>query len=201
MSAQPAVGDWCSAIRGPANAPRRPRTRWLRSWAGFALLWWVNLYAPQDPGAMHRPEVLAGASPLPAAAFRADNPAHPDHRGFDMFHGAIKVDGRWSEVESRNIAAVGLAAVKADPIVGNQLAGVVVGTPNITGNVSVFGYSSAHGPQGPHHHVGVDAAAPTPAERRLDRVEQLNRQQVQQQQQAQQIDTHQTSFGGPTLRH
>lgn len=148
------------------------------------------------------------ADPLPPAtltpnALRADSPGHPDHRGFELFHGAVKADGRWSEAEARNIAAAGLAAVKADPIVGNQLTGVVVGTPNATGDVSVFGYSSPHGPQGPLHYVGVDAAAAahTPAERSLDRVEQLNPQQVLQQQQTQQFETPQPNPGGATLRH
>lgn len=142
--------------------------------------------AHEVPGAAHRPEALASAPPA-AAPLRADNPAHPDHRGFEMFHGAVKADGRWSQAEARNIAAAGLAAAKGDPVVGNQLTGVVIGAPNATGSVSVFGYSSPHGPQGPHHHVGVDAAAAAqvPADKNLDRVEQLNKQQAQQQTQAQ----------------
>jgi hypothetical protein len=121
------------------------------------------------------------------AAFRADSPGHPDHQAFELLHSTVNADGRWSEVEARNIAAAGLAAVKADPLVGNSLTGVVVGKSNDTGSVSVFGYASPHGPQGPHHHVGVDASssARVPAEQSLDRVEQLNQQQRQAQQQVQ----------------
>lgn len=118
------------------------------------------------------------------AVFRADSPGHPDHRSFELFHSAVKADGRWSEVEARNIAAAGLAAVKADPVVSNDLTGVVIGKPNDTGSVGVFAYASPHGPQGPHHHVGVDAvsAAQVPADKSLERVEQLNQQQQPAQQ-------------------
>lgn len=140
------------------------------------------------------------ASPM-SAAFRADSPGHPDHRSFQLFHSAIKADGRWSETEARNIAAAGLAAVKADSVVGSTLTGVVVGKPNDTGNVSVFGYASPHGPQGPHHHVGVDASssARVPAEQSLERVEQLNQHQQQVQQQAQTQSTERPTQAGHKL--
>lgn len=137
-------------------------------------------------------------APVTPTALRADSPGHADHRGFEMFYNAAKADGRWSEVESRNIAAAGLAAVKADPVVGNQLVGVVMGTSNATGSVNLFGYSSPHGPQGPHHHVGVDAAAAAqvPADKSLDRIEQMN-QQHQQQARTQSMET--PSRDGPKM--
>ncbi|ALN84416.1 hypothetical protein LC55x_1125 [Lysobacter capsici] len=141
-------------------------------------------------GAVHRAGAFASTPPSDAAAFRADSSGHPDHRAFEMFHRAAQTDGRWSEAELRNIAAAGLAAVKADPVVGHNLTGVVMGRAT-DGGASVIGYSSPHGPAGPHHHLGVDAssAAQTPATQSLDRVEQLNDQrQVQQQAQAQQLE-------------
>jgi hypothetical protein len=141
------------------------------------------------------------SAPVTSTTLRADSPGHPDHRGFEMFQDAAKADGRWSEAESRNIAAAGLAAVKADPVVGNQLVGVVMGTSNATGSVSLFGYSSPHGPQGPHHHVGVDAAAAArvPADKSLDRVEQLNQQHQQTLQQARTQSMETPSRDGPKM--
>lgn len=63
----------------------------------------------------------------PAQVFRADSPDHPDQPAFEMFHRATQADGRWSQTEARNLAAAGLAAVKADPAVGQNLSGVVIG--------------------------------------------------------------------------
>ncbi|WP_394540630.1 hypothetical protein PRJ39_08780 [Lysobacter enzymogenes] len=122
------------------------------------------------------------------AEVRADGPGHPDHRAFQMFHAAITADGRWSEAQARNLAAAGVAAVKADPTVGTNLAGVVIGT-GADGATNLIGYASPHGPAGPHHHLAIDAgnAARIPAQRSLDRVEQLNQQQAQQAQ-AQQLE-------------
>ncbi|WP_394538374.1 hypothetical protein PRJ39_21875 [Lysobacter enzymogenes] len=124
-------------------------------------------------------------APAARPAFRADSPGHPDHRGFEMFHGAIKADGRWSEAESRNLAAAGLAAVKADPIVGANLTGVAIGKA-ADGGTNLIGFASPHGQAGPHHHLAIDAgnAAQVPAETSLERVERLNQQQARQQAQA-----------------
>ena len=159
---------------------------------------WKTLHNTKTESSPLTPDV----APEPRA-LRADSPGHPDHTTFEMFHRAVQADGRWSQAEARNLAAAGLAAAKADPVVGNRLTGAVVGAPDASGNAHVFGYSSPHGPQGPHHHVGIDAgvAAQIPAERSLDRVEQLNQQQYQAQQpQARQLDAPQPSPGSPMLR-
>lgn len=159
---------------------------------------WKTLHNTKTESSSLTPDV----APEPRA-LRADSPGHPDHTTFEMFHRAAQADGRWSQAEARNLAAAGLAAVKADPVVGNRLTGAVVGAPDASGSVHVFGYSSPYGPQGPHHHVGIDAgvAAQIPAERSLDRVEQLNQQQHQAQQpQARQLDAPQPGPGSPTLR-
>jgi|GEM_PF-1142331 len=130
--------------------------------------------------------------------FRADSPGHPDYPTYEMFHRAAQADGRWSQAEARNLAAAGLAAVKADPVVGQSLSGVVVGK-GADGATNLIGYASAHGPAGPHHHLAVEAAAAAqvPAEKSLDRVEQLNQQQARQQAQAQATDT--PSQSGPKV--
>jgi len=119
-------------------------------------------------------------------ALRADSPGHPDHAAFEMFHRAAQADGRWSQAEARNLAAAGLAAVKADPTVAANLTGVVIGKA-ADGAANLIGYASPHGPAGPHHHLAIDAgnAAQVPAEKSLERVEQLNRQPAQQQAQTQ----------------
>lgn len=124
---------------------------------------------------------IAAEPPAPAP-MRADRPGHPDHAAFEMFHRAARADGRWSEAETRNLAAAGLAAVKADPTVGANLAGVVIGRA-ADGGTNLIGYASPHGPAGPHHHLAIDigAAAKVPAEKSLERVEQLDQQQAQQQ--------------------
>lgn len=129
-------------------------------------------------------------------AFRADSPGHPDYPTFEMFHRAAQADGRWSQAEARNLAAAGLAAVKADPTVGPNLSGVVIGQ-GADGATNLIGYASPHGPMGPHHHLALeaDAAARMPAQQSLDRVEQFNQQQAQQQAQAQ---TH--AMDGPSQR-
>nr|WP_157476625.1 hypothetical protein [Lysobacter sp. Root690] len=77
-----------------------------------------------------------------------------------------------------------MAATKAATLL-QQLDGVVIGRPNLQGAVQVFGFSSSHGAQGPHHHVGVDAAtaAQTPTERSLERIEQITQQHRTQEQQ------------------
>lgn len=118
------------------------------------------------------------------SAFRADSPGHPDHRAFEMFHRAAQADGRWNQTEARNLAAAGLAAVKADPVVGQNLSGVVIGR-GADGAPNLIGYASPHGPAGPHHHLAVEAsaAAQVPVEKSLGRIEQLNQQQAQQQEQ------------------
>lgn len=136
----------------------------------------------------------------PAQVFRADSPGHPDQPAFEMFHRAAQADGRWSQTEVRNLAATGLAAVKADPAVGQNLSGVVIGR-GADGTLNLIGYASPHGPSGPHHHLAVEAntAAQVPAERSLDRVEQLNQQQAQQQAQAQTQAMEGPSQGGPKL--
>ena len=115
------------------------------------------------------------------APVRADSPGHPDHPVFVMFHRAVTADGRWSEGEARNLAAAGLAAVKADPTVGANLTGVVIGRA-ADGSTSLIGYASPHGPAGPHHHLAINAdnAARAPAEKSLERVEQLSQQQTPQ---------------------
>ncbi|WP_206411407.1 hypothetical protein [Lysobacter enzymogenes] len=120
-----------------------------------------------------------------AAPMRADNPAHPDYAAFEMFQRAAQADGRWSQIEARNLAAAGLAAVKADPTVGANLSGVVIGL-GADGRTNLIGYASPHGPAGPHHHLAIDAenAAQVPAQKSLERVEQLNQQQARQQAQA-----------------
>jgi len=139
-------------------------------------------------------------APAARPAFRADSPGHPDHRGFEMFHGAVKADGRWSEAEARNLAAAGLAAVKADPTVGANLTGVVIGKA-ADGGTNLIGYASPHGPAGPHHHLAIDAgnAAQVPAEKSLERVEQLNQQQALPQAQAQTQGVDGPSQGGPKM--
>jgi len=115
------------------------------------------------------------------SALRADSPRHPDHRAFEMFHRVAQADGRWNQTEARNLAAAGLAAVKADPAAGQNLTGVVIGQ-GADGAPNLIGYASPHGPAGPHHHLVVEANAATqvPAEESLERVEQLNQQQAQQ---------------------
>ncbi|MBN7136003.1 hypothetical protein A7A76_14890 [Lysobacter enzymogenes] len=136
----------------------------------------------------------------PAQVFRADSPGHPDQPAFEMFHRAAQAEGRWSQTEARNLAAAGLAAVKADPAVGQNLSGAVIGK-GADGTLNLIGYASPHGPAGPHHHLAVEAntAAQVPAERSLDRVEALNRQQAQQQAQAQDQAMEGPSQGGPKL--
>ncbi len=158
---------------------------------------WKTLHNTKTESSPLTPDV----APEPRA-LRADCPGHPDHATFEMFHRAVQADGRWSQAEARNLAAAGLAAAKADPILGNQLTGAVVGAADASGNVHVFGYSSPHGAQGPHHHVGIDAcvAAQIPAERSLDRVEQLNLQHQDQQQQARQLEAPQPGLSNPTPR-
>ncbi|SDX24806.1 hypothetical protein [Lysobacter enzymogenes] len=134
------------------------------------------------------------------SALRADQPEHPDHPAFEMFHRAALADGRWSQAEARNLASAGLAAVKADPTVGANLTGVVIGQA-ADGGTSLIGYASPHGPAGPHHHLGIDAsnAAQVPAHKSLERVEQLNQQQAQQQAQAQTLGMDGPSQGGPKM--
>ncbi|WP_123649772.1 hypothetical protein [Lysobacter enzymogenes] len=120
-----------------------------------------------------------------AAPMQADNPGHPDHAVFEMFQRAAMADGRWSQAQARNLAAAGLAAAKADPTVGADLSGVVIGM-GADGSKNLIGYASPHGSAGPHHHLAIDAgnAAQVPAEKSLERVEQLNQQQALQQAQA-----------------
>jgi len=144
----------------------------------------------------HR-ETLAPAALTPVA-LRADSPSHPDHPAFEMFHRAAQADGRWSQAEARNLAAAGLAAVKADPTVGANLTGVVIGKA-ADGGTNLIGYASPHGPGGPHHHLAIDAgsAAQVPAEKSLERVEQLNQQQAQRQAQTQGLEG--PSQGGPKM--
>ena len=122
--------------------------------------------------------VAERVAPAPA---RANSPGHPDHPAFEMFRRAITADSRWSEGEARNLAAAGLAAVKADPTVGANLTGVVIGRA-ADGSTSLIGYASPHGPAGPHHHLAInaDSAAQVPAEKSLERVEQLSQQQTPQ---------------------
>ncbi|SDX84296.1 hypothetical protein [Lysobacter enzymogenes] len=138
---------------------------------------WTTLHNTKTEPSNAAPDV----APEPRA-LRADSPGHPDHAAFEMFHRAAQADGRWSQAEARNLAAAGLAAVKADPTVGTNLTGVVIGRA-ADGGTNLIGYASPHGPAGPHHHLAIDAgnAAQAPAEKNLDRVEQLNRQQAQQQ--------------------
>lgn len=80
-------------------------------------------------------------------------------------------------------------------------AGSQAGKAPQDGSVQVFGFSSPHGPQGPHHHVGVGAAAAAqaPADKSLDRVEQLNQQHQQAQQQAQSQSMETPAQGGPKM--
>ncbi|QQP97971.1 hypothetical protein [Lysobacter enzymogenes] len=138
--------------------------------------------------------------PPSRAPSQADSPGHPDHAAFEMFHRAAQADGRWSQAETRNLAAAGLAAVKADPTVGANLTGVVIGKA-ADGGTTLIGYASPHGPAGPHHHLAIDTgnAAQVPAEKSLDRVEQLNQQQAQQQAQAQTQGMEGPSQGGPKM--
>lgn len=133
-------------------------------------------------------------------ALRADRPEHPDYPAFEMFHRVALADGRWSQAEARNLAAAGLAAAKADPTVGANLAGVVIGRA-ADGGTNLIGYASPHGPAGPHHHLAVDAstAAQVPAEKSLERVEQLNQQHTQQQAQAQTQGMDGPAQGGPKI--
>lgn len=128
----------------------------------------------------HRLESAVSSQSPSAPVVRADTPGHPDYQAFEMFHRAAQADGRWSQAEARNLAAAGLAAVKADPVVGQNLFGVVIGR-GADGAPNLIGYASPHGPMGPHHHLAVEAnvAAQVPADKSLDRVEQLNWQQGQ----------------------
>lgn len=139
-------------------------------------------------------------APAARPTFRADSAGHPDHTAFEMFHRAAQADGRWAQTEARNLAAAGLAAVKADPTVGQNLSGVVIGK-GADGAPNLIGYASPHGPAGPHHHVAVEAngASQIPAEKSLDRVEQLNQQQAQQQAQTQNQAMDGPSQGGPKM--
>lgn len=147
----------------------------------------------------HRQDVPA-IEATKTSVLQADRPGHPDHPAFERFHRAALADGRWSHAEARNLAAAGLAAVKADPTVGANLTGVVIGQA-ADGGTSLIGYASPHGPTGPHHHLAIDAgeAAQVPAQKSLERVEQLNQQQAQQQAQAQTLGMNGPSQGGPTL--
>jgi len=142
---------------------------------------WTTLHDTKTEPSTAAPDV----EPEPRA-LRADSPGHPDHAAFEMFHRAAQADGRWSQVEARNLAAAGLAAVKADPTVAANLTGVVIGKA-ADGGTNLIGYASPHGPAGPHHHLAIDAgnAARVPAANSLERVEQLNRQPAQQQAQTQ----------------
>jgi len=148
----------------------------------------------------HRLDSSAHAQSPSAPQFRADSAGHPDHTAFEMFHRAAQADGRWSQAEARNLAAAGLAAVKADPAVGQNLSGAVIGK-GADGSPNLIGYASPHGPAGPHHHLSVEAniAAQVPAEKSLDRVEQLNQQQAQQQAQTQTQAMEGPSQGGPKM--
>lgn len=132
----------------------------------------------------HRQGSAVSSQSPSAPVVRADSPGHPDYPAFEMFHRAAQADGRWSQAEARNLAAAGLAAVKADPAVGQNLSGVVIGQ-GADGAPNLIGYASPHGAAGPHHHLAVEAnaAAQVPAEKSLERVEQLNQQQAQQQEQ------------------
>jgi hypothetical protein len=134
------------------------------------------------------------------AAVRADSPNHPDHRAFEMFQRVAQSDGRWSQTEVRNLAAAGVAAMKANPILGATLTGVVIGKA-ADGGTNLIGYASPHGPAGPHHHLAIDAgnAAHMPAEKSLERIEQLNQQQTQQQAQPQTHRMEGPSQGGPKM--
>ncbi|QWP75909.1 hypothetical protein J5226_20230 [Lysobacter sp. K5869] len=138
---------------------------------------------------VHRLGGQALAQSPSAPALRADAPGHPDYQAFEMFHRAAQADGRWSQAEARNLAAAGLAAVKADPVVGQNLSGVVIGR-SADGAPNLIGYASPHGPAGPHHHLAIEAnaAAQVPADKSLDRVEQLNQQQTQRQAQTQPLE-------------
>lgn len=133
-------------------------------------------------------------------ALRADSPDHPDHPAFEMFHRAALADGRWSQAEARNLAAASLAAIKADPVMDRNLSGVLIGK-GTDGTVHLIGYASPHGPVGPHHHLAVEtnAAAQVPAEKSLDRVEQLNQRHAQQHAQAQIHGMDEPSQSGPKM--
>lgn len=124
---------------------------------------------------------------------RADQPGHADYPAFERIRSAVQADGRWGDAQCHNLAAAVLAAQKADPVC-RQVDGVAIGRDTGLG-VQVFAYSSPHGPQGPHHPVGVDAqvGANTPAVTNLDRVEQINQQQAQAQ--AQQLEAQQRQSG------
>ncbi|MET4730417.1 hypothetical protein ABIE09_004236 [Lysobacter enzymogenes] len=147
----------------------------------------------------HRQDALA-VETTTTPTLRADRPGHPDHPAFEMFRRAALADGRWSQAEAHNLAAAGLATVKADPTVGANLTGVVIGKA-ADGGTSLIGYASPHGPAGPHHHLAIDAsnAAQVPAHKSLERVEQLNQQQAQQQAQAQTLGMDGPSQGGPKM--
>ncbi|MEH6414662.1 XVIPCD domain-containing protein [Pseudomonas sp. CGJS7] len=149
------------------------------------------------------PSAVVPDLPTEQRASRADQSEHPDHPQFEAIRSVVHADGRWDTQQTRNISAAVLAATKADPVVADRIAGVVVGRTSADGSVQVFAYSSPHGPQGPHHHVGVDAAtaAQASAERSLDRVEQLSQQRHVSQQPEQQPDPTQPGPGAPTPRH
>jgi hypothetical protein len=141
-----------------------------------------------DSKPSHQPrEATASVSQPADRPVRADQPQHADYPAFDTIRSAVRADGRWNEEQSANIAADLLRAHKADPL-SPRLDQVYIGNPTATGQTNVFAVYAPHGNRDPvfYSHVDADVSAQIPAQRSLDQVEQINRQQAQERAQARQ---------------
>lgn len=132
--------------------------------------------APADDSRSSKPEPESRA---PQHAPRADHPTHVDNAAYERIRGTVQASGRWSEEENRNISANLLQAHKADPL-SQRLDKVVVGNPLANGDVHVFAVYQPWGDKEPRFLTSVNAteAAKAPADKSLDQVEQLSRQQA-----------------------
>ncbi|MGO4261752.1 XVIPCD domain-containing protein [Lysobacter sp. TAB13] len=155
-----------------------------------------------DSKPSHQPREATASVGRPAdRPVRADQPQHPDYQAFDTIRSAVRADGRWNEEQSANIAADLLRAHKADPL-SPRLDQVYIGNPTGTGQTNVFAVYAPHGNRDPmfYSHVDADVSAQIPAQRSLDQVEQINRQQAQERAQARQQAESQ-SQAGPGRSH
>ena len=102
----------------------------------------------------------------------------PNFDAFDKVRTAARSTDQWSEAQCNNIAAAGLAALKADPVC-KELHHVAVARPNEQGEPNLFLMYSPHGDKGPHHHVHVGGESKElPAQQTLQQVAELDRQQA-----------------------
>ncbi|MCC4595871.1 hypothetical protein NRY95_01145 [Xanthomonas campestris pv. phormiicola] len=150
---------------------------------------WVQLNlsrTPDSPRLQIERTVEPWVKPVPTQAMLTPGDGgHPDHAAFTTILRTVQGDGRWTEAQSRNIAANLLHEYKADPLC-KSLDSVRIGgnaeTPRI------FAVSSPHGDKSPDFHVHVEAnqAAQRPAAESFAQVQQLNQQQAMAQETEQQ---------------